>query len=44
MSRRLIEFDPALERELSEELQRDRFHDECGVVGIQGHSEAANIV
>ena len=26
------------------ERQRDRFHDECGVFGIQGHDEAANIV
>ena len=43
MSRRLIEIDPALEEQLARELQRDRFHDECGVVGIQGHPEAANI-
>jgi len=43
MSRRLIEFDPALEEQLARELRRDRFHDECGVVGIQGHPEAANI-
>ncbi len=34
MSRRLIEIDPALEEQLARELRRDRFHDECGVVGI----------
>jgi amidophosphoribosyltransferase len=43
VSHRLIEIDPALERELADELHRDRFHDECGVIGVQGHSEAANI-
>jgi amidophosphoribosyltransferase len=43
VSRRLIEIDPKLERELAEDLHRDRFHDECGVVGIHGHSESANI-
>jgi amidophosphoribosyltransferase len=33
-------------RELAEfarEHERDRFHDECGVFGVHGHSEAANI-
>ena len=43
VSRRLIEIDPKLERELAEDLHRDRYHDECGVVGIHGHSESANI-
>ncbi len=40
---RLIEMDPALEQQLSKELLQDRFHDECGVVGVHGHPEAANI-
>jgi amidophosphoribosyltransferase len=35
--------DPALEQQLAEELQQDRFHDQCGVVGIHGHPEASNI-
>jgi amidophosphoribosyltransferase len=35
--------DPALEQQLSKELLQDRFHDECGVVGVHGHAEAANI-
>ncbi len=43
MGRRLIEIDPALERDLAQAQQRDRFCDECGVVGVQGHPEAANI-
>ena len=43
MSRRLIEIDPALERGLAEERHRDPFHDECGVFGVHGHPEAANI-
>jgi amidophosphoribosyltransferase len=43
MSRQLIEIDPALEAQLARELELDHFHDECGVVGIQGHPEAANI-
>jgi len=29
--------------ELGCERERDRFHDECGVFGIHGHDEAANI-
>jgi len=33
---------PGLAR-LLEERGRDHFHDECGVFGVQGHSEAANI-
>lgn len=33
---------PALARAL-EDRRRDHFHDECGVFGIQGHPEAANI-
>jgi amidophosphoribosyltransferase len=33
--------DPA--HALFEAHRRDRFHDECGVFGIQGHPEAANI-
>jgi len=28
---------------MTDELQIDRFHDECGVVGIYGHPEAANL-
>ncbi|MCZ6782856.1 MAG: amidophosphoribosyltransferase [Proteobacteria bacterium] len=28
---------------LFEQHRRDRFHDECGVFGVHGHSEAANI-
>ncbi|HXV37536.1 MAG TPA: class II glutamine amidotransferase, partial [Myxococcota bacterium] len=43
MSRRRIEIDPALESALAQQLRADRFHDECGVVGIQGHPEAAKI-
>jgi amidophosphoribosyltransferase len=43
VSRRPIEIDPVLERGLGDALRRDRFHDECGVVGIQGHTEAAKI-
>jgi amidophosphoribosyltransferase len=39
--------DPVLsesqQRELRALQQRDRFHDECGVFGIHGHPEAANI-
>jgi amidophosphoribosyltransferase len=39
--------DPVLsesqQRELLALQQRDRFHDECGVFGIHGHPEAANI-
>jgi len=31
------------ERALFEAHRRDRFHDECGVFGVQGHPEAANI-
>jgi hypothetical protein len=38
VSRRLVEIDPALEKQLGDALRRDRFHDECGVVGIQGHT------
>ena len=33
---------PAL-AELLAERERDHFHDECGVFGVQGHPEAANI-
>jgi amidophosphoribosyltransferase len=40
---RLIDIDPDLERELLREHQRDHFQDECGVVGVAGHPEAANI-
>jgi len=40
---RLLEIDAALERELLAEHRRDHFQDECGVVGVQGHAEAANI-
>ncbi len=29
--------------ELLAERERDHFHDECGVFGVQGHPEAANI-
>ena len=29
--------------ELLREREKDRFHDECGVFGIHGHDEAANI-
>ena len=28
---------------LLQERERDRFHDECGVFGVHGHSEASNI-
>jgi amidophosphoribosyltransferase len=33
----------AEERALAREHQADRFHDECGVFGVHGHGEAANI-
>ncbi len=33
----------AKQHELLAVRERDRFHDECGVFGIHGHSEAANI-
>ena len=29
--------------ELLRERERDHFHDECGVFGVHGHVEAANI-
>ncbi len=29
---------------LARERLADNFHDECGVFGVHGHSEAANIV
>jgi amidophosphoribosyltransferase len=40
---RLLDIDPELERELLREHQQDHFQDECGVVGVAGHPEAANI-
>ena len=35
---------PAEAEALREERDRDRFHDACGIFGIQGHDEASNIV
>jgi amidophosphoribosyltransferase len=43
MSGRVLDLDPALERRLLREHQHDHFQDECGIVGVQGHPEAANI-
>jgi amidophosphoribosyltransferase len=33
----------AASADLAREHERDRFHDECGVFGVHGHPEAANI-
>ena len=35
--------DTARLQRLRREHEQDRFHDECGVVGVHGHAEAANI-
>jgi amidophosphoribosyltransferase len=37
-------FEDAQVDELARERERDHFHDECGVFGVHGHPEAANIV
>ena len=38
-----LELSPEEQRELLRERERDHFHDECGVFGVHGHAEAANI-
>ena len=48
--RRLVVLDPAMQHpggataeRVRDELDDDKFHDECGVFGIFGHAEAANL-
>jgi amidophosphoribosyltransferase len=36
-------FSPEALRALAREREADRFHDQCGVFGVHGHSEAAHI-